>query len=161
MRMPSENLVELLTEFDLCGQREIAACESRVRRLCHDLPDFVSVWLDALTQIDVITPWQAEILQSDNPHQLQVGRFVLREPLGRKTFLAKSTTNNRLAVLRKVQCDTEWARILAACENLIEDLDVCREGVPQCLELPRELITQRDDVYLAGRFVAGYGDFSE
>ena len=156
MRMPSENLVELLTEFHLCGRKEIAACESRVRRLCHDLPDFDSVWLDALAQIDVITPWQAEIIQSNNPHQLQVGRFILREPLGEKTFLAKSTTNNRLAVLRKVQCDSKQAVVLAACENLIEDLDECRASVPTSLELPRELITQGDDIYLASRFVSGY-----
>lgn len=47
-RLTSDRLVEILTDQKLCTRAELIHCEPHVRRLCHDLPDFDSVWLDAL-----------------------------------------------------------------------------------------------------------------
>ena len=60
MRQPSDNLIDFLLEQKLCTRHDVERCEPCVRRLCHDLPDFDSVWLDALVQNHVLTSWQAD-----------------------------------------------------------------------------------------------------
>ena len=59
MLAPSDQLIDRLTQLELCSSADIVACEPLVRKLCDGLPDFESVWLDALVQRRILTPWQA------------------------------------------------------------------------------------------------------
>jgi hypothetical protein len=74
---PSRQLLELLSRYALATPADIRRCRGQVRRLAHDLPTFDSVWIDALTQSRVLTPFQARLLESESPHRLQVGPCIL------------------------------------------------------------------------------------
>jgi eukaryotic-like serine/threonine-protein kinase len=80
---PSPQLGTLLAELGLAGPRELRRCRPLVRRLARDLPTFDSVWIDALKQIRVLTPFQARILESEHPTRLRVGPCVLLDELER------------------------------------------------------------------------------
>ena len=58
----------------------------RVRRLTRDLPRFESVWLDALVQARVVTRFQATEINAGRGAGLQVGPFVLCQPVGRPGY---------------------------------------------------------------------------
>ncbi|APZ94183.1 Serine/threonine-protein kinase PrkC [Fuerstiella marisgermanici] len=155
--MPSDHLMQLLTELQLCSQQQIAACEPGVRRLCHDLPDFDSVWLDALVQRRVLTPWQTDILQSTDPQQLRVDEFCLRDAIGADTYQAASTINQRSAVLRRLSTDGDVDRFQQSVTDLIERLDDVRSSAPVTLELPRRLINHSEtSTFLASGYVPGW-----
>lgn len=102
MPQPSDNLRTVLLDSGICNARELNDCEPVVRRLCHDLPDFDSAWLDALIQHRVITPWQSEVLQSDDPLALRKGNYLLLNALGRYTFLAQHVGTQKLSVLKQM-----------------------------------------------------------
>lgn len=102
MRSPSDNLLQLLSELKLCHAKDVAACEATVRVLCRDLPDFDSVWIDALAQRRILTPWQADILQSPDPYQLRVGQYVLTKQLGNKTFQGRRIDSHDAVAVRRL-----------------------------------------------------------
>ncbi|MEZ6061830.1 MAG: protein kinase [Planctomycetaceae bacterium] len=176
MPAPSDNLIRQLTEWRLCSRQDIDACEPIVRRLCHDLPDFDSVWLDALVQRRILTPWQASTLQSARADRVRQGDFVLLEPLGTATFLARSVSDDRPVVLREIADsghaqpghseplsrepadETEEDRRLQRLQDLIESLDRNRNGVPPSIALPREVLRCEHGrgLWLVAPYVAGW-----
>lgn len=157
MRMPSDNLMQLLTDLQLCTARDIAGCEPGVRRLCHDLPDFDSVWLDALVQRRVLTPWQADVLQSGKPGRLQVDGFLLCDSIGTDTFLAESIVSRQRVVLKRIPDGENTEQIRSNLLDLLETLDECRQTAVESIELPRRVVTHEDGtVFVASRFVAGW-----
>ena len=91
MRSPSEKLLNLLTSSGLCHRAELDLCEPLVRRLSQELPDFDSVWLDALGERKLLTPWQADQILADDLEKTVVGRYFCKEPLGRATVLARDS----------------------------------------------------------------------
>lgn len=109
---PSDQLVRLFRELRLCTPRDLRRCRRGVRRLAHDLPAFDSVWLDALVQLRKLTPFQARILESDEPQRLRVGPCVLVDRLGGgpqgSTYLARSLTGQQLCALKLVECPDEY-----------------------------------------------------
>ncbi len=76
---PPVKLVERLERLHLATPAEVASVGAHVRRLAGDLLEFDSVWIDALTQAKVLTPWQAAELHVDRGEQLVCGRYVLTE----------------------------------------------------------------------------------
>lgn len=82
MPPPTKQLSERLADLQLCGPAQLDACKSSIRRLYQDLPDFDSVWLDALVQQNVITSWQADRLLNFADSEIRVGDIVLQERLG-------------------------------------------------------------------------------
>lgn len=74
--------------------------------MATDLPAFDSVWIDALVQMRKLTPFQAKILESQDPRRLKVGPCVLVERLGGgfhgTTYLARSITTRQLRVIKVV-----------------------------------------------------------
>lgn len=154
--MPSDHLMHLLDELQLCSRQQVQACESDVRRLCHDLPEFDCVWLDVLVQRGILTPWQVGILQSDDPFRLQIGNFVLRDALGAFTFLAQSTFESDFAVLRCVSNAGVDSETFRQAEDLVERLDELRITVPDGVCLPGQLIVEDSAVYFASPYVPGY-----
>ncbi len=181
MPSPSDNLVHQLIESQLCSRQDIDACEPIVRRLCHDLPDFDSVWLDALVQRRILTPWQASTLQSAHPERLHQGGYRLLEPLGQETFLGRSVTGDRLVALREVAEDytprpgshqaleltdertgeapdsQQWR--LTWLEDIVETLDRNRRGAPASLELPTQVFPHEgaeNKLWLISSYVHGW-----
>ncbi|MEZ6040083.1 MAG: protein kinase [Planctomycetaceae bacterium] len=88
MRSPSEKLIRVLSDSGLCSARELADCEPFVAQLSRDLPDFDSVWLDALVQRRLLTPWQAQQIQTGLLNTVTVGHLICLDQSGRNSFVA-------------------------------------------------------------------------
>ena len=138
MRSPSDNLLQLLSELKLCHAKDVAACEATVRVLCRDLPDFDSVWIDALAQRRILTPWQADILQSPDPHQLQVGQYVLTKQLGNRTFQGRKIGSHDAVAIRRLS-DGEpksTADCVRVSDAVIQRAENARSSAPAAIALP-------------------------
>ena len=77
---PSTTLVNLLQSLNLATAKDLRACQTHIRHLVRDLPAFDSVWVDALVQGGILTPFQAKCL-TQNPESLQLGEYVLVDRL--------------------------------------------------------------------------------
>ncbi len=75
--VPPANLVERLKRLHLATPAQVSAVGARVRRLAGDLLEFESVWIDALAQATVITPWQAAEFNAGRGEQLVRGSYLL------------------------------------------------------------------------------------
>ena len=71
MLSPTDPLKNALFDLRLCTPQQLAACEPEVRRLIGDLPGFDSCWLDVLVAHRVVTPWQSQCLQSEQPDAMR------------------------------------------------------------------------------------------
>ena len=139
MRTPSDQLLRILTDQKLCTQAELVHCEPYVRRLCHDLPDFDSVWLDALVQQRFLTAWQADQLQTDVADSIVVGRFQRQRALGRLTYLATDEKRREQFLLRQVP-DVRAAALDQRIEELLSSIDRLRSTIPASLTVPQEVV---------------------
>jgi len=169
MRTPSDRLIEILTDQLLCSKAELIHCEPYVRRLCHDLPDFDSVWLDALVQQRFLTAWQADQLQADDADAITIGRYQRQRALGRSTYLATDEKRRQQFVLRQLP-DSGGESVEQRLDELLSSVDRLRSTIPAALNLPQEVITndvsRRSDGltserpaaarYLVSNFVAGW-----
>ena len=77
---PSQSLIHSLRSLNLATEAQLRACQKHLRNLVRDLPAFDSVWIDALVQGEVLTPFQAK-LWSQSPESLQLGSYVLVDRL--------------------------------------------------------------------------------
>lgn len=163
MRVPSDKLMQLLTELQLCTAQDVAACESRVRSLSHDLPEFDFVWIDALVQQRTLTPWQADILQSPDPHSLRIDEYLKYDQPGANTYLAVSTKSGRHVVLqRQATQESRGEQHRARLQSELDHVSNVRASAPAALELPRCVVRSsgdRDDnaeILVASSFVPGW-----
>ena len=141
MRTPSDRLTKILTEQNLCTKAELVLCEPDVRRLCQDLPDFDSVWLDALVQRRFLTAWQADQLQTDEFNSIAVGRFQRQRALGRSSYLATDEKLRQQFVLRRVPADNDNAATVdQRIEELLSAVDRLRSTIPAALTVPQEIV---------------------
>ena len=169
MRTPSDRLIAILTDQKLCTKSELLHCEPNVRRLCHDLPDFDSVWLDALVQQRFLTAWQADQLQADDADAITIGRYQRQRALGRSTYLATDEKRRQQFVLRQLP-DSGGESVEQRLDELLSSVDRLRSTIPAALNLPQEVITNNvsrpsDPLtsgsstvrrYLVSNFVAGW-----
>lgn len=95
---PPANLVERLERWHLATPAQVTGVGARVRKLAGELVDFESVWVDALAQAKVITPWQAGELKAGRGEQLVHGNYVLAGRIGEvgvaECYLAKHCETN-------------------------------------------------------------------
>lgn len=132
--------MQLLTSLQLATERDIAACDRIVERLSQNLPDFDSVWIDALVQRRIITPWQADCLNSPDPDQLRVGAFLKTVALGRHTFHAITPQTGRQVVLHGVVADTDGSdQHLQWLHHQLSELSNARTTTPASLEIPHAI----------------------
>ncbi|MBX3436668.1 MAG: protein kinase [Planctomycetaceae bacterium] len=127
MEPPSRPLLELLTRYRLATPADIRRCRGQVRRLALDLPTFDSVWIDALAQARVITPFQARLLESDAPERLQVGPCLLVDEWERDGLwtlhLARHRSNRQKCLLTFVEVSPhERPRAVQQCREMIAQL---------------------------------------
>ncbi len=78
---PPQELVDLLAKLGLARAEQVRGVRGRVRRLARDLPGFESVWVDALAQARVLTPFQAAEINAGRGAALELGPYVLHQPL--------------------------------------------------------------------------------
>jgi len=78
---PPPYITEILEALGLTAASEVRRAGRHVRRLTRQLPQFESVWLDALAQNGVLTRWQASEIGGGRGKRLRLGPYVLTEPL--------------------------------------------------------------------------------
>lgn len=144
---PSSNLVSLLARLRLATAADLARVASRVRRLSGDLPDFESVWVDALAQARVLTPFQAAEINASRGDALLKGPYLILRPLSGPHFAIcfdarrlEDGRRVRLYTVRRPQSDarqtaSELARLVEQSRSLqgsitspIEEAGVDSEG---------------------------------
>lgn len=158
MRKPSENLVRQLSQFNLCTPRELMDCEKQVDRLSDGLPDFDSVWLDVLVQRQVISRFQANLIQQGKRDELKLESLTLRDQLGERSFLAMTESGRPIVVQqRDVATDAEFKSLASK----IEALHAQAKSAPTCLAVPirlaiRESETSERKVFVANHFRQGW-----
>ncbi|HZZ28104.1 MAG TPA: hypothetical protein VFE46_08885 [Pirellulales bacterium] len=98
---PSAALTDLLARLHLATPEQVQAMHGRARHLARDLPLFDSVWIDALAQARLLTPYQSAEINAGRGEQLLVGPYVLQRRIqrldGAECFLAASTTGDESA----------------------------------------------------------------
>lgn len=85
---PPKPLVELLDRLHLATAEQVRAVSGRVRRLAQDLPLFESVWVDALAQARVLTPFQAAEINAGRGDAIRVGPYVISQPVASPAYAA-------------------------------------------------------------------------
>lgn len=143
MLSPSDNLKESLIGLQLCTDRQLHACEPEVRRLVGDLPGFDSCWLDVLVAHRLLTPWQAECLQSEDPFTMRQGQYRLREPLGQRTWQAETLDRSRLVVMTHLADQNSQAteQLQDRATSMLAAVEESRAKVLSGICLPREYLS--------------------
>lgn len=85
---PPPNLIDQLQRLRLASPQQVRGMSGRVRRLARDLPLFESVWVDALAQSRILTPFQAAQLNAGRGDALRVGPYVLCQSLAASGYVA-------------------------------------------------------------------------
>ncbi len=85
---PPKPLVDLVERLHLATAEQVRAMSGRVRRLAQDLPLFESVWVDALAQARVLTPFQAAEINAGRGDALRVGPYVIAQSLPSLAYAA-------------------------------------------------------------------------
>ncbi|MHB1033351.1 MAG: serine/threonine protein kinase [Pirellulales bacterium] len=83
---PPQPLVDLLGRLHLAAADQVRGMDRHLRRLARELPLFESVWVDALAQAGVITPFQSAEINAGRGEALKVGPYVLCRPLSSTAF---------------------------------------------------------------------------
>jgi len=108
---PSRRLQQILLGLKLCSPRELRRCASRVKALSADLPAFDSVWLDALVQRRVLTSWQAQTIEADQPELLRIGPCEVEDRISKShrsaTYLARLPDQKGQCVIKRVVVPAE------------------------------------------------------
>ena len=121
---PPQSLVDLLIRLGLSSAAGVERMRGRVRRLARDLPVFESVWVDALAQARVITPYQAAEINAGRGERLALGPYVLLRPIASegygRLFSAQEISSRRRVRLLAVSAPPEIAvEIQAQLEQLV------------------------------------------
>jgi len=108
---PSRRLQQILLGLKLCSPRDLRRCASRVKVLSADLPAFDSVWLDALVQRRLLTSWQAQAIEADQPELLRIGPCIIEDRIGQShrsaTYLARLPDQQGQCVIKRVIVPSE------------------------------------------------------
>lgn len=132
---PPACLVERLARLHLATPAQVCAVGARVRRLAGEYLEFESVWIDALAQAKVITPWQAAEFNAGRGDQLLCGSYVLtgrlKDPGYAECFSARRIDSHeevRLYVCQRPQ--------RLAGETLVDLKSLAARDVPTGQVLP-------------------------
>jgi serine/threonine-protein kinase len=124
---PPAKLVNMLERLRLATAAQVDQVAPRVRRLAGELPDFESVWVDALQQARVLTPLQAGEINAGRGESLVCGPYVLASRLASPHFAEcfaavhlESARRVRLYRIARPQIDASSAA--RQIQRLIEQL---------------------------------------
>ena len=121
---PPQRLTSLLDELGLATPDQVRGIQTKVRRLAAEFPDFESVWVDALAQARVITPYQAAELNAGRGELLACDEYVITQPLQSGAFAHRFAAKHRdtgrdvrLYLARRMQGNE--ARVDSALADLV------------------------------------------
>ncbi len=124
LEQPPVQLVTMLERMGLATAGQMARMGRRVKRLARDLPRFESVWVDALLQARILTPFQAAEINAGRGESLRIGPHVLYDRLPHPYYVACYRARNidtqqttRLAVVENA--DARADAILSQLESLV------------------------------------------
>ena len=154
---PPPLLVETLGKLGLASPGQVESVAGRVRRLVRDLPGFEFVWVDALAQARILTPFQAAEINAGRGPALAVGPFTLCDPLEAlgyaMVYRARETKTRREVRLAVVAARPERTRGWPA---EFETLARRTTGCPSSAAAPIESWGQDGERFWAAcRHVAG------
>ncbi len=154
---PPEKLTELLAELDLATAEQVQAMDRRARRLSRNLPRFESVWVDALAQARLLTPFQATQINAGRGRSLRIGPYVACRGLPSLGFAscyqARQVDSRQIVRLAVVEPPAAQA---ADMLNRLEALAAASESL-QCDRLAPviEVGADADRLLAACRYVGG------
>jgi serine/threonine protein kinase len=125
VELPSKELLRRLEDLGLADERRVLGCRRGVRHLARDLPIFDSVWIDALVQERVLTPYQGRAFQESESDSLQIGNWIITDRISSDGFpqayhvLRRGTVDQFL--LTKIKTAATSARL--ASDLLLEGRD--------------------------------------
>ncbi|MHC4180319.1 MAG: protein kinase domain-containing protein, partial [Planctomycetota bacterium] len=154
---PPPELIALVERLGLATADDVGRMGRRVRRLARDLPRFESVWVDALAQARVLTPFQAAEINAGRGELLRVGPYLLCGPLRRPDYVAgyRARRVDSGRIVRLVVAERPGDRseeILARLEHL-----AATSGELRCAQLApiTEVGVQGDRIWAASPWVEG------
>lgn len=154
--VPPDSLIARLVELRLCTAADVQRARRLVRRMTRDLPVFDSVWIDALTQRNVLTPFQSRWLESEPPETLVIGDYIVLDGLGAgtasRTFLAKGPDHRR-AVLKRLSLSDDRANAVELRLELL--VERSRNVSSPHLAVPTGLAKSPHGCFLVSRHVPG------
>ncbi|HEV3007101.1 MAG TPA: protein kinase, partial [Pirellulales bacterium] len=110
---PSKELVELLSRLGLATAPQAHSMRGRVSRLARGVPAFESVWVDALAQARLLTPFQAAELHEGRGAGLELGTFALHRRLASlgyaEVFSAREVSTRQWARLAQFEVSADRA----------------------------------------------------
>jgi hypothetical protein len=113
---PPAHLIALLERLGLATAGDLCGMGRRVGRLARELPRFESVWIDALAQGRILTPFQAAEINAGRAESLRVGPYLLCGSLGRPSYAAwyrARRVDPRPPVRRAASVPARWEARLA------------------------------------------------
>lgn len=153
---PPDSLITRLIAMELCTAADVQRASGRVRRMTRDLPAFDSVWIDALTQRGVLTPFQGRWIELFPPETLRAGDYVLLDGLGAgaesETFLAQGP-DRRPVVIKRIKTPVEQA--VAVEMRLGQLLERGRTIQSPHLSVASGSIKTSEGLYLVGPYIPG------
>jgi serine/threonine-protein kinase len=153
---PPDNLIELLERLSLATRQQVEEAAWRVRRLAGELPLFESVWVDALSQARVLTPFQAAEINAGRGEGLRLGPYVMQRGLASNGlghwFVARHVGNGALVRLMRAGCELGQVRVIGQLQALIQDLQGLEH--PGLLP-PIEAGAAAGDIWIACKHVEG------
>jgi hypothetical protein len=154
---PPDKLAALLSRLELVTPEQLAAAAPRAARLAGDLPDFESVWVDALAQARVLSPFQAAEINTGRAEALRHGPYIVTHRLPGPHFAecfaarhAESGRSVRLYVMRGLRSPAVEA---AAALKLL--LDRCASLERASVSLVEEVATSGQTAWAACTPLAG------
>src|SRR6476660_3980159 len=121
---PSAKLLDLLARHSLATADQVARMAPRVRKLAGELPEFDSVWIDALAQAGVLTPYQAAQINAGRGDSLARGDYVVLHPIASPyyaaCFVGRARGDGRIVRLYLVQAQSSPAATSAGIAEWLE-----------------------------------------
>lgn len=153
---PSKDLLQRLTKLKLCTPSDLKRCRRRVKKLARGIPAFDSVWIDALVQKQKITPFQARVLESDQPERLAIGPYLLISEIGQSyksnTYTAKAPESVDRCVVKVTQSPSDQ---LDHFHQRFQDLLNRSQGLDHpSLVIPRVIKSYKDQIVIISRYVS-------
>lgn len=143
---PPLELVATLERLGLASADQVARMGRHVNRLARDLPRFDSVWIDALAQARVLTPFQAAELNAGRANSLRLGPFLLCERLAHPCYVACYRAKN-VATGETVR--------LAVVENAAAQADAILQHLKSRLKQATAVGRDADRLFIAEPWIQG------
>ena len=153
-----QELMDLLDRLGLAEAGTVRAVEGRVRKLGRDLPQFHSIWVDALQQARLLTAYQAAEINGGRGAGLRLGPYALksvRSSLGyARRFAARHVESGdqvELIVIEKTPGQQFEDTSAALASLAVRGSELAADGVAALVECG----TGEDRIWAAIRYVEG------